>query len=537
MVPTDPLTWVLGFGGIMLIRLFIEVFLADTGENVVGSLFASESLIRIRLHDALFFLVTLLAIWLCLSFFLRKKAFSFAKLPLVAASLIVLPPLLDMVWTGGSVFWSFYVLMDLAGLARNFVTVFSELPSGIVYFGTKIIIVLSVLLLAGVVFTKTRKVSQAALSAFAVYTIYFLMGSLPSWLAFAYYFAQGRYAIWQVKVYQTIQFIAAPTDIFARRGVNIEAALAENMSLVFFLLLLILLGGLFYQSSRAKFGAFVRNARLPQLIYHAGMLLVGLGLGYLAYPENFTLNVFAGLAVLVLLLSVWLAWEASVIVNDIYDFEIDAVSNPERPLQKGIFDIKDYQQLGLILFILSLLGGLIVGPKFFELLLLYQVLAWFYSGTTFRLKRFPVVATLVSACATLLVLFMGFTLFSGAQNLNGLSGRLIALLLLTLTLSLPIKDFKDILGDQKDGIWTIPVLFGEERGRLIVATNLFVSFMASVFLLNEPKLFVWALLCGALAFLLMLDKKINPRNIFWWILGVVSIYGLFIIKIVFLPIL
>jgi 4-hydroxybenzoate polyprenyltransferase len=269
------------------------------------------------------------------------------------------------------------------------------------------------------------------------------------------------------------------------------------------------------------------------MVYHAGLFGAGLGLGYLAYPQNFNLHIFSAFAVFDLMAAIWLSWIASVIVNDIYDFEVDVVSNPGRPLQQNVFSVREYAELGAVIFFLALLGGLVVSFKFAALLLVYQFLAWVYSARPYRLKRFPGIATFVSACASLIILFIGFALFSGDQNLQGLSWRIILLLLLTLTLSLPIKDFKDIEGDKKEGIWTIPVLFGEEKGRLIVASGVFVSFILSVFLLNEFRLFWWAAVFGGMAFLIVTNKKINPRRFFWWVLFPVTVYGLVLMKILF----
>jgi 4-hydroxybenzoate polyprenyltransferase len=219
------------------------------------------------------------------------------------------------------------------------------------------------------------------------------------------------------------------------------------------------------------------------------------------------------------------------VLNDLVDLEVDKISNNRRPLLAGIYKHKEYAQLGYAFFGLSLLGGLVVGFKFFSIMLVYQFLAWAYSAKPYRLKRFPLIATLLSAAVLILVLFAGFTLFSGDNNIQGLSWRVILLFLIALTLSLPIKDFKDIEGDKKEGIWTIPVIFGEENGRLIVATGIFISFMASVFLLNEFRLFWWAIILGALSFWIVLTKK--PRQLFWWVLGTVSVYGLILVKILF----
>ena len=103
-----------------------------------------------------------------------------------------------------------------------------------------------------------------------------------------------------------------------------------------------------------------------------------------------------------------------------------------------------------------------------------------------------------------------------------------------LTLSLPIKDFKDIEGDRKYQIWTVPVIFGEETGRLITAVGIFISFMLSVFMLNEFRLFWWALLFGIIAFLIVINQKIKPRRLFWWVLGTVAAYGVILIRVLFL---
>jgi len=59
---------------------------------------------------------------------------------------------------------------------------------------------------------------------------------------------------------------------------------------------------------------------------------------------------------------------------------------------------------------------------------------------------------------------------------------------------------------------------------MIVASIIFISFMLSVFLLNEFKLFWWALFLGSAAFLSVTNKKIKPRQLFWWVLGCVFIF-------------
>jgi 4-hydroxybenzoate polyprenyltransferase len=131
----------------------------------------------------------------------------------------------------------------------------------------------------------------------------------------------------------------------------------------------------------------------------------------------------------------------------------------------------------------------------------------------------------------LIILFLGFTLFSGDNNLQGLSWKIILLFLISFTLVLPLKDFKDVAGDKKCNIWTIPVIFGEEKGRLINAIGIFIPFVLSVIFLNEFRLFWWALLFGSVSFLIIMTKK--PRQLFWWVLGITTLYGLILTKIIF----
>jgi 4-hydroxybenzoate polyprenyltransferase len=386
---------------------------------------------------------------------------------------------------------------------------------------------------AALVFVKSKKWSRALLGAFLTYLILFFLGTFPSFLSFAYYELKGIKKITAVNEVDIVDLFGTPFRLFGTEFLSIKYTLAYNLDLIFYPILLALLIILFFMIDRKKLWAIIQNIRFPQIIYHTGLFLTGLGLGYLAYPENFYLSPFSPFALIVLLCSIWLAWTASVVANDIYDYQIDEISNPDRPLQKKVFTVSEYASFGSLLFLLSIIGGLVIGFKFAALLLAYQFIAWAYSAPPFRLKKFPGIATLMSSFASLVVLFMGFTLFSGDLHLRGLSFRIILLVIIALTLSLPIKDLKDIEGDRKYKIWTIPVLLGEERGKLAIAIGLFISFMSSVFFLNEFHLFWWAVLFGGLSFLLVTSKKINPRNIFWWILGTVSIYAFIMTVVVF----
>jgi 4-hydroxybenzoate polyprenyltransferase len=520
--------FVVVFLAVIVVRLFVEQFIAR------AVLLNFSEVIMEYVHNIYFFSILIVALWLWLGFLLKTKPQKLAVIFTWAALLVILPPILDIAKTGGEVYWSFYLLSSLADLKIQFMTVFGHLPSGIMYFGTRIAFILAIIMMSGLVYIKTKDWLRTALSAIGTYVILFALGAFPSLFGYFYYWIFEHKEISSVKSFQIAQLFGSPKPIWGLNAASLAHSFAYKLEIVFFPVLFLLLAGLFYRISPKKFWAVIQNFRYPQLIYHSGLFIIGMGLGYLSYPDSFNLNVFSLFTFFVLLLSIFLAWKASVVINDIEDVEIDKITNSTRPLPQNIFNERDYFHFGLICFFLSLLGGLTVSPVFFVLLLIYQILAFFYSAKPYRLKKFPLIATMTSSLASIFILFMGFALMSSGQTFQHMSWRITLLLFITYTLSLPIKDFKDIAGDRHEKIWTIPVIFGEKKGRLIVATGVFISFILSVFFLAELKLFFWALLFGSISFMIINSSKINSKKLPWWMLIPIVFYFLILVKIVFL---
>ena len=519
--------WMLIFSSVIFLRSFVEQFLA-----VSKPLTLLESIMEF-IHNFYFFSLVIVLLWLFLSLILKVKPQKLSYVLIFSLFLAIVPSLIDMIKTHGQIFWSFYLLSSPSDLWRQYVTIFGHLPSGIVYFGTKITFVTVIFLIVIFIWFVTKSFWKAFFGAVATYSVLFFMGAFPSLFYYAYIFLTKAGKVSEIHAFNIAGFFGSPENILGVFFPSFQYTLAYKLNYIYFILLILLLAGLFWLISREKFLATLKNLRFPQIIYHGGMFFIGLGLGFLQYPNNFRMSLFAFLAVVILLISIVLSWMASVVINDINDFRIDKVSNSDRPLPQNIFTTSEYAQFGAVCFFLAVLGGVTIGLPFAMLLIVYQILAWFYSAAPYRIKKFPVLATLLSACASLIVLFLGYILMSDNQVLTGLSWRIIFLLMISYTISLPIKDFKDIEGDKKDGVWTVPVLFGEKNGRLIVATGVFISYMLSVFLLNEMRLFFWALIFGAITFMIINDKKIKPRALPAWVLGVVSIYFFILVWVAF----
>jgi hypothetical protein len=411
----DVSTWFLGFSGIMAVRELIKSFLATPNLSLL-------EVTTDYVHELLFFGITFLLVWLFLSFMLNVNVSRLSGAFFWASWIVIFPPLIDMLKTGGSIYWSFYLLGSPTELWLEFASFFSNFPPGIVYFGTKIMITTVIILTGLIAYYHAKRIITAVVAMLGTYIIFFFMAAFPAFFAFGYfYLAKG---VGVVSAIDQIQLFGGTPGIFGISFAGAKYSLAFNLNLIFFPILIGLLFIFFLAYNKQKFMSVLKNLRYPQLVFHFGMFFVGMGLGFLAYPSNLNLNLFSLAAVLTLLISIFLAWEGSVIANDVFDFAVDKVSNAWRPLPQGIYSEKAYKQLGFAFFGLSLLGGLVVGLKFMAVLFVYQFLAWAYSADPYRLKRIPVLATLLSAAALILILFMGFTLLSGDYNLTGLSWKI-----------------------------------------------------------------------------------------------------------------
>ncbi len=295
--------------------------------------------------------------------------------------------------------------------------------------------------------------------------------------------------------------------------------------------LLPLLGFLFFKKTTLSLFA---NARLPQLLYHGNLVWLGGGLAFIFSPQILThLTFFNALSFLLLVIASYYAWLATIIPNDIFDLSIDTISNSKRPLVKKTLSLQSYKALGWTLFGSSLLLVTLSYPYLLFLFIIYHSLAWIYNSPPFRIKRFPFIATFVSALASLLMLLSGYIAIDTSRTIEHLPPEIILFLLFAYTLSLPIKDFKDRISDKKAHIWTLPVLLGEKRSRLFIGTGIFFSFIFSVIVFNIYSLAPWALLFGSLSFWILIfpdvsffGKKLYPRYLPHSIFFLTLLYGL-----------
>jgi 4-hydroxybenzoate polyprenyltransferase len=516
--------WLVGFLFLIATRLFVEGLLLGLP---VRSL---ESFVVLFSHTFLFFLLTYIIFLIFLFFLTKEKLEKIANFLLWGFLIIIFPPVVDKFIFGDEIYKSFYLFDSVQGLVIRFFTFFGENPDWGITYGARFNMAISLFFITGYIYLKTKNKTKTALGLVGSYLIFFLLSSFPS---LAVYFLE-IFKIQEVSYSTVAGYFMSPFSVFGLRGEILESFMARKLALIYLPLIFLIVSGFWWSLDFKKHLSLFKNIRLPQIIFNGGILFIGLGLGWFYYPENFQLDFFSLLVILNLLIIVFTSWFFSVFVNDYYDLEIDKISNKNRPLIQKTISMKENWDYAWFFFFVSLLGASLVGPIFFLIILVYHLLTWVYSDYPFRLKRFIGVSNVLIAFSSLIFLIIGFLIFSNSQTLDKFPWTVYWFLFLAYFLITPLKDLKDLEGDKKNKSTTLPTLVGRKNTRLLVSIFLLSLYLSSVYILRKPELFLPALFFGGGSFYLINNNNISEKNLNYWVLGVVFLYWILLVKIIFL---
>lgn len=522
--------WSAGFLSIISLRLFIELLLYKRFNADIYWVFYEIS------HTILFFFFSFLVFSLIVKKTLKTTLKETSNIILFGYFIILTPPIIDFILSKGKGFWSFYEFSSLWEMPLDFITIFGKTPEVGITQGVRIEIFLMLTAIFIYGYLRSEKLTTSLRLTLFSYLAFFVLGTLPSWIAILF---QGIIDGWtNISESHIAQMFLTVPKIFSQPIGDITSSLNIKMSMLLSLIVIPTSLTLLYSDYSKKIKIFLKNIRVAQIVLHIGIFLFGAGLSIIFTPVDWDFNFFSIIATLVIAQSVVLSWITSVTVNDICDQKIDKISNSNRPLITEEMSPSEYKTIGIASFLLSVFFAYIVSGKIALLLLVYQALAWIYSAPPFRFKKFAFLSTFISATALITIFLCGFILTDPAQTLANLPKNIAWLLLISFTISLPIKDLKDIRGDKKDGIYTIPVIFGEYWGKTIIASGIFISFILSVILLNEFDMLWWAILFGGMSFWTVQysnqSKRVTYKNINWWLLSILFAYTLILIFSVFL---
>ncbi len=167
-------------------------------------------------------------------------------------------------------------------------------------------------------------------------------------------------------------------------------------------------------------------------------------------------------------------------LNQIYDFEIDAINKPKRPLPSGRMTFGQAWAFTLAAFAAAWLLAWLIAPggrhECFWLVAAATAITTLYSVPPFRTKRLGLWANLTVAVPRGLLLKVAG--WSSVKTVLGLEpwfiGAIFGLFLLGATTT---KDFADMEGDARGGCRTLPIQFGVRRAAWMISPAFVVPFL------------------------------------------------------------
>jgi geranylgeranylglycerol-phosphate geranylgeranyltransferase len=266
-----------------------------------------------------------------------------------------------------------------------------------------------------------------------------------------------------------------------------------------------------------KFKYTLEIARPINCVMGALSVIIGLLNTRIGIPvERLFINIILGVFTYIFIAA------SGMVINDIYDIEIDKVNRPERPIPRGSITLKQAK----ILFIIYLSFGImlcIVNTILFNLNVLNFILASFFGfiGWVYAKwgKKSGFFGNLAVGVSFSIGLVYGALLNSTLIPLYILYFFITAFSLLVSREI--IKGCEDIEGDKKQGVRTLAIKIGVKNSRniaLIFAVIAIIFFILpiSTNILNLP-LFIVLMIVGlievAYTIFIMLTSKLEARDL------------------------
>jgi 4-hydroxybenzoate polyprenyltransferase len=167
-------------------------------------------------------------------------------------------------------------------------------------------------------------------------------------------------------------------------------------------------------------------------------------------------------------------------LNQIYDFEIDRINKPKRPLPSGRLSIGEAWLITLASFAAAFVLAWNVAPggrhECFWMVVAAAVITTLYSVPPLRTKRLGIWANVTIAIPRgVLLKVAGWSSVKTAAGLEPwFLGAIFGLFLLGATTT---KDFADMDGDRRGGCRTLPIQFGVTRAAWMISPSFVLPFL------------------------------------------------------------
>ncbi|MCK4763245.1 MAG: UbiA family prenyltransferase [Candidatus Aminicenantes bacterium] len=393
-----------------------------------------------------------------------------------------LPPLIDLLLSSGQGYDIAYLSPETHGsLLLRFLTFFGPFGEKGISPGIKIEVALVLVGVFFYIYLKTSRLLRSFVYTLLTYVVIFFYLSFP-------------YIIKAVMGLMGLEFLHA------------------NMQFISFYLSVIFVAGIFlaYAADRELFMLILKDIRPFRLSHYLLMYILGLALASQYQPVMpAQYNPFDLFFIPV---AITFAWLFSVITNNLVDYDIDRVSNRDRPLTSGKIAAAPYKKIAWVLFFLALLYSGTAHFRAFFFIGLFIGNYFLYSMPPLRLKRIPFFSKLFISLNSLLLVLLGFMTVTGA--IDDFPKALIAYFLIFFTAAINFIDIKDYEGDKRAGIKTLPVLLGEKKSRLLIGGFFFLAHVSLYVTAQHRLLIIPLLIFGGLQFGLINRKKYDEKIVF-----------------------
>lgn len=505
---------------VSFIRLFFEAFSSPTPSGYFFSAYSTF------LHAPLLFIAIFLSLMILLICFVKMEFNKSVNFVVLFSSIIMTPPITDLIVTGGKGLGIAYVFFgSVQEAVFDFFTFFGKIVDPGINYGIRLEVALILIGFFYLMYTKSRNIKKTIIGTILCYGIIFFYLTFPSIFAllfgaessFDFYKEIGmRFPVWGVLhdmlSSSLLNSIHSLKDLPQDNFLLMDQQLDILGTRIGWILIVLQSGWLFYLGNKKAFLAWKKNLRWERSLYYLAISIFGIFFGLKTMTgDQSLLNAVDILGFIVFFMSIAMSFWLAVGINDIYDTKTDSINSPDRPLIKGDLTIRQQHFINTLLFVFIIIGLSLVNYLSLILLLTFQSIYYIYSVPPIRFKRIIGLSSLLVGFNALLVLMAGFFLVAPIQKISFFPTNLLAMMLIGFTLVVNVKDIKDFAGDKAENIKTIPVIFGLERGKIIIGF-LGVLALIMIALLTETK----GMAITSLAFSPVLFFLVNRKSYKEW---------------------
>ena len=197
------------------------------------------------------------------------------------------------------------------------------------------------------------------------------------------------------------------------------------------------------------------------------------------------------------------------IFNDYYDYVIDKINRPDRPIPSGKVKRSDAMMLSLTLFLVGIALAYNINLICFAIAGVNVIILMIYAR--YSKKMLLVSNFIVSYLVASVFIFGGLAAAGEIVEVKPIFVLSVCAFLMTFSREI-VKDIEDIKGDEKSGAETLPIQIGVEKAKNVAVIFLvfavLLGFVPYIFkLINNLSYYLFVIIVADIVFLYSLTKQ------------------------------